>query len=1127
MKRLFLAGLLFVCLPLPLYAQANGQLQIHYIDVGQGDAAVLISPLGEIALFDNGVLNQCGKPISYLQSLGITKIDYHIASHYHSDHIGCTAAVLGLFPLQRAAYDRGGSYSTATYANYVNAVGAKRLTALKGQTITLDAASATPVRITFIALNGNGIGSNDENDLSIVSLVRFGQFEAEFGGDLSGAGTGTVDPDPNACSYTVTPASFSAPDGGGDFSATVSTTSECAWAASSNASWISIVGGATGTGSGPVTMSVTANSGSARSGTVTIAGRTVTISQGGLPSDACPATPVPPAGATARCRDGVWSFSQNRSGTCSTHLGVACWVCPGVLCSAGATAVPLTDGPQAYADIESSVAPLVGQVEVYKVHHHGSKFSSNTTWLSLTKPRVGVVSVGSANPYGHPTTEALARLHTAGVKTYWTSTGNGASPTPGWDVVAGNVVITIAPQSSAFTVQYGSASEVFPIWGAGAALPPTVATGVASGVGQTTATLNVAVNPNGATTVAHFEYGIGSYTASTPGVDIGSGSTPVGIGAVALAGLTCNTTYHFRAVATSASGTSAGADAVFATANCRVTRTNDFDGDGRSDRGVFRRPNGMWIISGLPDRQWGLPGDIAVPGDYDGDLIVDVAVYRPSSGEWFVHGQTPVQWGRAGDAPVPADYNGDGTADMAVFRTTDGMGSDWYVRGQFVRSWGLRGDIPVPADYDGDGRADLAVFRPSTGVWHVAYSTSGFTATAALQWGTVGDVPVTGDFEGDRRADLAVFRPSTGEWYIAFSSSNYANTVGYAWGLPGDVPLALDHDGDGVDEIVVFRPGDGSWFTYNVVTRATDGRVWGLTGDSPVGERPQVRTATTADFDGDRRADVSVYRPAGGLWFVRFSATGYGTSSVWQWGLNTDRPVPGDYDGDRRADIAVYRPPTGEWFLRFSGTQFATSRLVQWGLPADLPVPADYDGDGVTDLAVYRPLSGEWFVRFSATDYATFSINQWGLPADVPVPADYDGDGRADFAVFRPSTGQWFLRLSSGAFGGIVVKQFGWSTDHPRAADFDGDGRADLGVYRPSAGLWYAIDALTSIMPSNGLQWGLSGDTPVPFDYDGDGIADRAVFRPASSDWFVIHSSDGGILQLQWGMSLDVPVGGI
>lgn len=42
--------------------------------------------------------------------------------------------------------------------------------------------------------------------------------------------------------------------------------------------------------------------------------------------------PTKPSGATARCKDRTWSKSQNRSGTCSHHKGVAYWVCPGKLC---------------------------------------------------------------------------------------------------------------------------------------------------------------------------------------------------------------------------------------------------------------------------------------------------------------------------------------------------------------------------------------------------------------------------------------------------------------------------------------------------------------------------------------------------------------------------------------------------------------------------------------------------------------------------------------------------------------------------------------------------------------------------------------------------------------------------
>jgi hypothetical protein len=56
--------------------------------------------------------------------------------------------------------------------------------------------------------------------------------------------------------------------------------------------------------------------------------------------------------------------------------------------------------------------------------------------------------------------------------------------------------------------------------------------------------------------------------------------------------------------------------------------------------------------------------------------------------------------------------------------------------------------------------------------------------------------------------------------------------------------------------------------------------------------------------------------------------------------------VPADYDGDGRADIAVYRPSTGTWFVLQSSAGNATWVTFQWGLPNDIPLPANFDGDG-------------------------------------------------------------------------------------------------------------------------------------------------------------------------------------
>jgi len=193
----------------------------------------------------------------------------------------------------------------------------------------------------------------------------------------------------------------------------------------------------------------------------------------------------------------------------------------------------------------------------------------------------------------------------------------------------------------------------------------------------------------------------------------------------------------------------------------------------------------------------------------------------------------------------------------------------------------------------------------------------------------------------------------------------------------------------------------------------------------------QVAYAQSGDFDGDRRADPTVFRPGTGYWYTLQSASNYTTYLVKQWGSGTDIPELGDYDGDGKTDIAVYRPSTGTWYVLTSSTGFTGPMSYQWGASTDVPVPADYDGDGKTDIAVYRPSTGMWYIRASTTGFTGTMSYQWGASTDVPVPADYDGDGKTDIAVYRPSTGMWYVRTSSTGFASSSAYQWGGSTDIP------------------------------------------------------------------------------------------------
>ncbi len=282
----------------------------------------------------------------------------------------------------------------------------------------------------------------------------------------------------------------------------------------------------------------------------------------------------------------------------------------------------------------------------------------------------------------------------------------------------------------------------------------------------------------------------------------------------------------------------------------------------------------------------------------------------------------------------------------------------------------------------------------------------------------------------------------------------------------------------------------------------------------------QCRTKTRADFDGDGKSDISVFRPSEGNWYLNRSTAGF---SVVKWGISTDKIVPGDFDGDGKADFAVFRKgENSTWYIFNSASN--TIRVELWGasnleqaILFDTPVPADYDGDGKTDLAVWR-------ITDNLSEPARFLIKQssnnlgrtvqWGSSGDRPVAADFDGDSKTDLAIYRSGT-WWILNSSNNS---VQITQFGLTDDKLVPADYDGDGIDDLAVFRPSNGTWIIRKSSGGIIT---VPFGISTDIPVPADYDGDGRADIAVYR--NGTWWINRSTQG--LQVsQFGVSNDIPI---
>ncbi|MDQ4122625.1 MAG: hypothetical protein M3209_14400 [Acidobacteriota bacterium] len=300
---------------------------------------------------------------------------------------------------------------------------------------------------------------------------------------------------------------------------------------------------------------------------------------------------------------------------------------------------------------------------------------------------------------------------------------------------------------------------------------------------------------------------------------------------------------------------------------------------------------------------------------------------------------------------------------------------------------------------------------------------------------------------------------------------------------------------DGLPRVAVFdidlQP------THRVLKIATHGRGIYELNLSPTRRAP-------ADFDGDNKTDVSVFRPDSGNWFVSNSTNNAFRAEPF--GANGDVIVPGDYDGDLKADVAVFRG--GFWYINGSQSGF---RGAQFGIASDKPVAADYDGDGKTDIAVFR--AGAWYISNSSN--GQFRGVNWGLPTDLPVPGDYDADGKADVAVFRPTDGNWFVQKSSD--GGLIAYAFGAAGDKPVPGDYDGDGKNDFAVFRNGA--WYVQQSTAGF---RGLGWGFAADNPVPGDYDGDGKTDFAVYR--SGNWYISLNANGQFRAINFGLASDVPV---
>ena len=403
------------------------------------------------------------------------------------------------------------------------------------------------------------------------------------------------------CTYEVQPTTHAIPASGGTATVTVNSATGCAWTAASNVSWISIQARGSGSGPGSVTFAVSTTDGPSRTGTLTIAGRQVTVTQ----SQGC-------AFEVGQTQESIPASGGN--GTVTVTAGDGCaWTAssdvPWITIQSGATGsgngtvnyfVAATNGPTrsgtltvaghkitinqgqgctfAINPTQETVPAAGGGGKVAVTTANGCAWtaSSNASWLSITSGANGTGP--GAVQYSAASTTGAARSGTLTIagQTFTVNQGQGCtftlSPT--------NATVPDAGGQTSFNVQSGTGCN----WTASTqASWITIASG-ASGSGNGTVQLTVAshtgpprtgsVTVGGATFTVNQNSGC-SYSLSTTSENIpaGGGNGSVGVSAAAGCPWTAASNASWLTIANPSSGTGNGSVNFSASANSGPART--------------------------------------------------------------------------------------------------------------------------------------------------------------------------------------------------------------------------------------------------------------------------------------------------------------------------------------------------------------------------------------------------------------------------------------------------------------------------------------------------------------------------------------------------------------------------
>ncbi|MEG0663523.1 MAG: MBL fold metallo-hydrolase, partial [Clostridia bacterium] len=160
---------------------SSNLFEVHMINIGIGDS-ILIKSNDKAMLIDGGENDVGDKVLSYIKSQNVKKLDYIVASHPHSDHMGGLDYVVNNFDCENiilSTVKESATPTTKTYKDFLFAIKSKKLNVIKaitGKTFNLGDST--------IEILGPVKEYEDLNDSSVVLKVTFGNTKFLFTGDI-------------------------------------------------------------------------------------------------------------------------------------------------------------------------------------------------------------------------------------------------------------------------------------------------------------------------------------------------------------------------------------------------------------------------------------------------------------------------------------------------------------------------------------------------------------------------------------------------------------------------------------------------------------------------------------------------------------------------------------------------------------------------------------------------------------------------------------------------------------------------------------------------------------------------------------------------------------------------------